>query len=419
MCSSASSDRPASRRLLPLRLALLSIGLVLAVASPGHAQSVGRTAGVMDRQRPDYDPTGVPLGGLRLYPSLTLSQSYTDNVFATETDTRSDFVTVLLPQVRLSSNWSRHSLSTELYGRFTRYWENDVADTDEYGGSLTGSLDLASLGTASGFASYGRGAQARTDPEAPDNSRPSLFDRQFLQLTYNKAFNRLLTRTEIEYERYDFQNEADRLLDRTELSAAAQIGYQLSPRIALFVRPVYRDRHYAEAGANGVSRDNKEYNLLVGVDFEVASLLIINFSIGALYATFDDPAYSALTGVAVNGTAQWFPTERLTVTASARRSTQATQQTLASTRLNTTVQMAADYELYRNVLVGARLSYREDEFAGTPRTDKTWGAGVGVRYLINRTMAAYSEIGTLHRTSTAARAGFDQTTVTVGLRLQL
>lgn len=416
MCSSASSESCPRHR---LRLALLTAGLVLAAVAPGHAQSVGRTAGVMDRQRPDYDATGVPLGGFRLYSGVTLSQSYNDNVFATEKNTRGDFVTVLQPQLRLSSNWSRHSLGATAYGRFTRYWENEVADTDEYGASLNGSLDLASMGTASGFASYGRGAQARTDPEAPANSRPSLFDRQYLQLSYDKAFNRLLTRAEIEYDRYDFENAADRTLDRTEMSAAVQLGYQLSPRVALFLRPVYRDRHYEEPGSNGVSRDSKEYNLLVGINFEVASLLIVNFSIGGLYATFDDPSYSALTGVAINGTAQWFPTERLTVTASARRSTQATQQTLASTRLNTTVQLAVDYELYRNVLVGSQVSFREDEFAGTPRTDKTWGAGVGLRYLINRNMAAYTEVGTLHRTSTAANAGFDQTVVTVGLRLQL
>ena len=86
-------NRRTARSLVPAALAL-SLG------APAVAQEVG-----------PYDPLGIRAGPFLIYPSLNVSEAYNDNVFATDNDTDDDFITLISPQLRAESNFSRHSLN--------------------------------------------------------------------------------------------------------------------------------------------------------------------------------------------------------------------------------------------------------------------------------------------------------------------
>lgn len=189
--------------------------------------------------------------------------------------------------------------------------------------------------------------------------------------------------------------------------------------MAAFIRPVYRTLSYDAAGADGASRDAQEAAGLAGIDLEIASLLTMSFSVGYFHTDFDDPASQPISGLALNGTANWYPTERLTIIGSVSRATEATQQAGVSARINTTLQVKADYELYQDILVGARASYNRDEFDGISRIDDTYGGGFNLRWLVNRNVSAFADIGVYDRSSTAPAGGFDQHIISVGIRFQI
>jgi hypothetical protein len=402
-----------------LCLSILTAGLVMSLNGAASAQSVGRNSGVVDRPRPDYDPLGIRAGAFSFYPSILASETYNDNIFATNQNAESDFITVVQPEARLSSNWSRHSLSLVGFGRFSRFLQESNQNTDEWGGAMNGVLDLASWGNATGNALYQRAVQPRTDPENPGGEKPSLYDQTQVIGTYDRAFQRLLTRFEVELNQYDFLSAEDLLLDRTETAVSVRLGYQISPRLAAYVRPIYRTRSYDSPGAGGVTRDSKELAGLAGIDLEIAALLNLNISAGYYRTDFDDPSVNAGSGLALSGTATWFPTERLTVSGILSRATQATQQEGASSRVNTLFSARADYELFPDVLVGARANYSRDEYDGVDRVDDTIGGGLNIRWLLNRRASAFADIGALHRTSNQRINSFDQNLFTVGIRFQL
>src|SRR5271163_1858458 len=68
-----------------------------------------RGASVLDRPRPEYDPLGLRLGSFFLYPKLELGELYSDNVFATQSNKKTDFITVVSPTLDLRSNWSQNA----------------------------------------------------------------------------------------------------------------------------------------------------------------------------------------------------------------------------------------------------------------------------------------------------------------------
>ena len=86
---------------------------------PGTAPERGET--VFDRNRPDFDAKGIPAGGFRVFPSLTVRQAYDDNVFATDVDEEGDVITLISPEIDVRSEWSRHSLVFNAFADIERF----------------------------------------------------------------------------------------------------------------------------------------------------------------------------------------------------------------------------------------------------------------------------------------------------------
>ena len=406
----------------PLNSRLTSIAVALFLALPAggaSAQGVGRNAGVAERARPDFDPLGIRASSFLVYPSLSVLGTFNDNVFATDADTSSDFVTTVQPEVQVSSDWSRHALNGRAYARFNRYLDNETLNATTWGFSAAGDLDLASRGAATGNLLFQREVQPRTDPENPGGTEPSLFDRSKAALSYGRNFNRLITRTDADVERISFVDATNQALDRTETRLAGRLGYQISPRLAGFVQPGYLWRRYDQAGPSGEDRGSREWSVLAGVAIEIRSLLVADIGVGYFRADFEAPGVEPTSGLALSGTATWYPTERLTASAGASRSTQATRQEGLSSRVGTSVQVRADYELYRNVIVGAQFQYGIDEFEGLDRRDNVYGASARARWLVNRNASVFLEAASLTRTSDAPGEGYTQNTITLGIRFQM
>ena len=80
--------------------------LVLAAA----ALTLGAPAVAQGQEVGPYDPLGIRAGGFLIYPSLSVSEVYDDNVFAVDNNKDDDLITLIQPGVRAVSNFSRHRL---------------------------------------------------------------------------------------------------------------------------------------------------------------------------------------------------------------------------------------------------------------------------------------------------------------------
>ena len=145
------------RKALPLGL------LCLAVPGAVYGQEDLRGVGVLDRLRPAYDPDGVRLGAFEIKTGVKVSETYTDNVFASETNKKSDIITSVAPDITVTSTWSRHQL--RLRGSLdTRFHaqESDENATDWALGA-DGRIDITRNTTLALDAGYRREHEERGD----------------------------------------------------------------------------------------------------------------------------------------------------------------------------------------------------------------------------------------------------------------
>ena len=70
----------------------------------------------------EYAPKGLPLGQFRLFPTLGVVFDYDDNIYRTQTGTKSDTFFEISPRAALESQWAQHYLV--LKGGFTDYAYN-------------------------------------------------------------------------------------------------------------------------------------------------------------------------------------------------------------------------------------------------------------------------------------------------------
>src|SRR5262245_49078282 len=94
------------------RLAALALaGVLLPGAAAWGQDAIGES--VLGRPRPGYDPLGIDLfagpndpgSPFVLYPSVTVTGGWDDNVFRDEDNKKDDFFVVVSPSLVLQSDW--------------------------------------------------------------------------------------------------------------------------------------------------------------------------------------------------------------------------------------------------------------------------------------------------------------------------
>src|SRR3546814_14316191 len=116
--------------------------LVILAAAPGmgalQAQEIEPDVSVLGRPRPEVDPLNIRVGSLIIAPRIDFRATYNDNVFATESDEESDFITTIAPSVTVSSDWTRHGLSFSAQATDLPHAENESENRTSYGADHEG-----------------------------------------------------------------------------------------------------------------------------------------------------------------------------------------------------------------------------------------------------------------------------------------
>src|SRR3546814_19453782 len=82
--------RSAALRVTKYLLLGTVMGTAAVLSFPSNAQEPDRGQTVLERPRPDFDPKGLPVGGFRIFPQVTVQESYDDNIRAADEKTESD-----------------------------------------------------------------------------------------------------------------------------------------------------------------------------------------------------------------------------------------------------------------------------------------------------------------------------------------
>jgi hypothetical protein len=446
--SSGRSHRRQSRtRTGAAMLGALAAGVGIAASSlPAAAEPsyVGMTAanvGVMDRARPEYDPKGVPMGAFRLFPSMDVNASYDSNVYLQPSGTAadvSDFRFEETPSLRLMSQWGRHFV--EIYGgldnlNYSKYSALDLTDW-VVGGD--GRLDISRAMDWSIAGSYGEYHEVLSSPSASATvstlgfpASPNRYYKGHVDTVARFQPNRLGISAGASYDRYDWNStptlgggtlfNTDR--NESEYQGFVKVNYDFSPGYSGYIKGLYDSRQFDLAlDRNGVDRSSHGYHIDAGLNFQVSHLLAGELFVGYLDQSFQAPLLD-VSGFDYGMKIDWYATPVLTVHLTGSRTINDVTLAGVSAGDDKLVKISADYELRRNVILQGYLSYTDSTLKSfavpTTRHDTYPGAGVALKYLMNRYMSAHLNYNYNERSSNFAGVDYSDSTVSLGLSLHI
>ncbi len=402
------------------------------VTTPTYIGMTPQDVGVMDRARPAYDAKGIPLGGFRLFPTLDLNASYDDNVFKRPA-AQSDYFFTISPALRLKSQWGKHFFEIYAGSNTYEYMDFTAQNLTDWRVGADGRLDITRAAKLSANAFYG---ELHESWSAPNNvvgyqAAPNRYYQTHADIQTAYQPNRLGIGFGASYDRYNWSNtpkigggllyNSDR--DQNEYQGYGKIHYDFSPGYSAFVRASYDERDFELFyDRSGLHRSSHGYRLNGGLDVQLTHLLAGELFLGYLNQSFAQNVPTPLPNVSgfdYGAELDWYASPTFTVHLSGSRQLADVTITGASVADNKMVALSADYEFRPNIILQARVSYTDSRFVGTTRTDTYPGAGVGVKYLVNRYVSANLNYNYSERSTDVSGVQYTDNTISIGLSLHV
>ena len=255
---------------------------------------------VRTRQRPEVEPLGVHVGSFFMFPSITNGINFTDNVFASESHKKSDFVYTLAPQLNVRSDWNQNSVELAAGGRLGFYFDQSGENYKDAFASAAGKLDVSSNTVLHGRLGLQRDHEERGDPNEVNGSEPTVFYTYAGTVEGSHRFNRLTLSGAGDIRRIEYDNtpagnnstidNSDR--DRVEYRPGVKAAYEFSPGYSGFVRVEGDIRHYDKTlDSAGFKRDSKGFDAVGGASVDLTGLLFGDFFAGIRQRYFDDARF--------------------------------------------------------------------------------------------------------------------------------
>jgi len=391
---------------------------------PRRGQTVER------RPRPQYDPLGVRMGSFVLFPELAVQEQYESNIYATPDNEDDDFITRILPNLTLQSDWNNHQLVLETGGDFGFYADHSDEDFQDYYVATRGRVDIRRSTVLRLGAGVRHLHESRESPDSPGRNvaeEPTQFNLYSAETSLRHDFGRINATLGGEFDRYSFEDpdavgggdviEHDR--DRNIYTGTLRVGYQIQPTYEAFVLGSYNKRVYdgTEVGT-GEDRDSQGYGIAAGMEVDFGGLIFGDFFLGYRYQDYQDSDLDSFGGVGGGADVTWNVTGLTTINFLFSSDIRETTDDDASGRLVTTGEIGVDHELRRNIILSGNVGVTRDNYEGTSRTDWIYRAGPDLTYLINRYLRASLGYDFVKRDSDNSNDDFTNHVVLVRLGLQ-
>jgi hypothetical protein len=367
--------------------------------------------------QPDEFP-GIPWGSFLVFPDVSLSITYDDNIYAERTDVTSDTIFTLSPSIEFKSNWTRHALNFDLGGDFDRYQDNDSEDVNDYWAGFDGRHDLSAQTNIFGGARYTRDHEDRSTAGSAlsqAQAEPTRYDHGEAHLGVAHAFDAFRLRAGGTWDRYDYQDGAlpsgpvvdNDYRDHDLSSLGVRLGYVLSPEYEIFGQYATDTREYDNLiNFQTFNRDSDGYRAAAGFKFNLQpQRLAGEVFAGIMRQSYDYAGFTDLSEPYFGALAVWKPTSLTTVTGFIDRSLEETNVftavpvSYASGSLDTTYGFEVSRRLTSKLTVNGSAAYTTSDFQNFNRLDKIIDAGAGLRYYVQPTVYLAADLRITDRDS--------------------
>ena len=380
---------------------------------------------------PYYQAKGIPIEGLRLYPSALTGISFDDNVYRSASSDRDDFFFTEAAGLQLVASENRWLLDIYGDGALNRYDRYSDENTNDYSLGALGQYRLTSAANLSGQVSYSGLHESREEVDTnPDQSEPTRYQefRSSVNASYKPSWLGFTVGGSVD--RYVFLDSPvfgggpaldNKGRDQTIYSGFGQFSADFSPGYSAFVRGSFNSDH--PINQLGAPRSTQGDEFDAGLRFLLSHTVEGEAYVGYLHQEYISPLPD-VSGLDFGADLTWYPTRLLTVKLSAGRQIQSTTLPLSSAGDSRYVLLSADYELTRLIHLTARVNYDDINYVGSKpdRDDGTPRFGLGGRWIISHYASLDIDYNYTKRWSTvsaAPAATFKDNLVTAALNLQI
>jgi hypothetical protein len=426
-------------------LTLVASCAVAALAAPqAHAQSDsllipaslpddfdrGGNVSVAERPRPDYDPLGIPVGSLTVFPSVQAGVGYSDNVFLTDDDQRGDVYAYVAPSVRAISDWSRHAVQLRASAQLRRFAEETLRNETTYSLGALGRYDLGTAYSVTGEAQYAKLFESPLSGEIDaDGTALSRYRRALFALRGEYHVGQVRAIAAVDHTTLDFQpirfpngttrSQQDR--DRTIDRVTGQLQYALTPSAAVYGQVSYGETDYWRALSPGVpNRDSHGVRVLGGLNLDLAGFLRGIIGVGYVWRNYEANRYRDVDGLSVEAKLEYFLSPLTTFTLSGRRVIEDSSLGASEAFFDNRLSLRADHELLRNLILNAQVDYAHQDYIGSSRNSDVYRFSGGARYFSSNRLGLDFQLsyGGRETGGTGLRQPFNEFRVQAGIVLQ-
>ncbi|MDX2307529.1 MAG: outer membrane beta-barrel protein [Hyphomicrobium sp.] len=338
-------------------------------------------------------PEGIRLGNFVLFPSVSETAVYDDNIFARPSDIEPDFKFITQAALVLQSRLPRHVLDATITGRLINYAENTDQDYADYGALVRGALQIDHAHTLSAAVNTSLDYEERGAATAPlAASEPIPIHRNRLSVGLTRDAGRLYGTLSATAETLDYSDvrALDGSLldqdnrDQTIYAGQLRTGYRFSPGFELVSKArIVRNLNEIDDAADA-DRHSTGYEGLVGVAFEQGALVSWRLMGGWGHREFDSALYPSVDSSLLDAEVRWLATERLTIYGNASRALVDEVGATDNGRVDTTLGARAEFEIRHDLVANLRAEYIASDFTGSNRTDDTIELGAELDWYMHK-----------------------------------
>ncbi len=410
---------------------VVATGLITGAAQAQSYYDRSSVTDVASRPHPEYDAVGEHVGAFTVYPRVSVTDIYDDNVYALPKKTGGDIVSVT-PSVDISSNWGRNSLGVHLQYERDQYLDQPGESSNEYSLNANAGIDVDSRSKLS----FNLGAAQLTEPRSdPDSIAGAIEPVRYDLINGGAAAYREFGRFRVDvsaaasdYSFYNVQlapgtyaisgndifvagghqyyNEAAR--DEVATSETIRLSWAIDPDIAIFTQFQPNQSQFVHTPlATLGSYNSTGYEVLTGLNGQLTHLIKYDLGVGYLDQHYSSAQIPDVTGIAFNIDATYNITQLITLKLSGNHSIQAAGIPGSAASDVDSASVRADYELLRNLILSPYFGYYHYIYPGTTRIDSRYASGLSATYLINSMLGLTASYSYVEQLSNGTFGGYN------------
>jgi hypothetical protein len=379
---------------------------------------------VLDHTRYGFKPIGItmPMGHM-LFPYVKAATQYDDNILLTP-DKTADLRTNLGAGFDWQANLPRHMLKVTGNTEAVRFKNHGNLDYTDGNIRADFRIDIDAADTIGGTLVSTYGHDDTFLPIEPKNAAaavPIWSNRVGIGYMHDAGRTALVTGFDItDSQIFDVPTYGGGIADKsagssTDYGIFGFLSYKFSPGYRTFAS-VRLDRQVMKR-PDVAYANNNSYRAESGLVYELDPLLKFTLYGGYQLVHFDDASQYDLSTFTFQGSMEWQPTQRMTISLDGGRRLQKAEIENTFGSIIDDAHGKLEYDIWHNIIATLNGSLQRKEFIGGNRTDWQWSAGASVDYLLNENLALTLGYQHIDRVSTDSTYDFDDNRFMATLKL--